>query len=324
MKNFGEFGISGKKLEDVYKEKLEEISNKLEYEGQDNRKIEIIVYELDGITIRTEFKTKDRDYTIDLDTTNGKNISIKEEKLTDEGSDIKLFEIGKSTNNNMLTRTIKYTDMNQILEMNINSQNQEDQINVNVNASYKNNQIANLQIEGKTDFIISSNQVLLEEFSEKNNILLNNYEGDRIKSIIDDLKDRTIERLEDKQSKINTKLLNNILVWIDSKEQQIEEEEKSNEKTEKERFNNKFILYQGTDLEYEDVQNLINVVGQNMSDYEVISGNEIKIFIEEGKENKEKAEMIADTLSNKYKYNVKINYSDNGYVNSINISIYEK
>ena len=303
---------------------MEEISNKIEYEGQDTRKIEIIVYEVDGITIRTEFKTEDRDYTIDLVTTNGKTISIKEEKLTDEGSDIKLFEIGKSSNGNALTRTVKYSDMIQSLEMNINSQNQENQITVNANVSFKNNQIANLEVEGKTDFILSNNQVLPEEFSDRNNILLNRYEGDRIKTIINDLKDRMIEKLEDKQSKINTKLLNNILVWIDSKEQQISEEEKNNEETEKERFNNKFILYQGTNLAYEDVQNLINVAGQNMSDYEVISGNEIKIYIEEGKENKEKAEMIANTLSNKYTYNVKINYSNDGYVNSINVSIYEK
>ena len=303
---------------------MEEISNKIEYEGQDTRKIEIIVYEVDGKTIRTEFKTEDRDYTIDLVTTNGKTISIKEEKLTDEGSDIKLFEIGKSSNGNALTRTVKYSDMIQSLEMNINSQNQENQITVNVNVSFKNNQIANLEVGGKIDFILSNNQVLPEEFSDRNNILLNRYEGDRIKTIINDLKDRMIEKLEDKQSKINTKLLNNILVWIDSKEQQISEEEKNNEETEKERFNNKFILYQGTNLAYEDVQNLINVAGQNMSDYEVISGNEIKIYIEEGKENKEKAEMIANTLSNKYTYNVKINYSNDGYVNSINVSIYEK
>ena len=303
---------------------MEEISNKIEYEGQDTRKIEIIVYEVDGKTIRTEFKTEDRDYTIDLVTTNGKTISIKEEKLTDEGSDIKLFEIGKSSNDNALTRTVKYSDMIQSLEMNINSQNQENQITVNVNVSFKNNQIANLEVGGKIDFILSNNQVLPEEFSDRNNILLNRYEGDRIKTIINDLKDRMIEKLEDKQSKINTKLLNNILVWIDSKEQQISEEEKNNEETEKERFNNKFILYQGTNLAYEDVQNLINVAGQNMSDYEVISGNEIKIYIEEGKENKEKAEMIANTLSNKYTYNVKINYSNDGYVNSINVSIYEK
>ena len=72
----------------------------------------------------------------------------------------------------------------------------------------------------------------------------------------------------------------------------------------KERFNNKFILYEGTDLEYEDVINLMNVASQNMSDYKVIGGNKVKIYVQDGTKNEEKAEQISSVISDKYTYNV--------------------
>ena len=68
----------------------------------------------------------------------------------------------------------------------------------------------------------------------------------------------------------------------------------------------------------------MNVVAENMSDYKVISGKEIQIMIEEGKENKEKAKRIVEVLPENRTYNVKIGYSKDGYVKIIDISAYEK
>ena len=92
----------------------------------------------------------------------------------------------------------------------------------------------------------------------------------------------------------------------------------------KQRFNNQFILYEGENLNYEHVQRLINVVGKNMSNYEILDGNRIKIYIAENSENEELASQIDYVIIEDYTYNVTINYREDGWVDSIDISVYEE
>ena len=130
--------------------------------------------------------------------------------------------------------------------------------------------------------------------------------------------------MENSQSKINTKLVNNILLWIDEREQKIAQEQQNNEELEKERFNNQFVLYEGKDLKFEHVQKLLKVVAKNMSDYQVINNNKLRIFIEKGKENEPRAQQIESVVTKDYTYEVTINYAEDGYIQSIDISNYIK
>jgi hypothetical protein len=93
----------------------------------------------------------------------------------------------------------------------------------------------------------------------------------------------------------------------------------------KEKFNNKFILYEGENVEQEYVQKLIKTVSENMEDYQVVSGTQIKILIKEGVKNEQKANEILTAIdSSKNTFNIKLNYDEQGYVNSIDITVYEK
>ena len=159
---------------------------------------------------------------------------------------------------------------------------------------------------------------------ETNNILLNNYEGDRIIALLENLEKAMIQKVSASQSKINTKLINNILIWLDQKEKEREDKEINDIEMQKQKFNNQFILYQGEDLEYEHVQKLIKLLSNNMSDYQVVSGNKVKVYVQNGIKNEEKAEQISRVISDEYTYNVEIFYSEDGYVNSIDISVYEE
>ena len=233
--------------------------------------------------------------------------------------------MGKTDNEQGRNREFSYSDENQNLEVALNTVQTDSEIAVDTNVNYKSTDITSIDFTSKTQIELSANEAIPVNFDETNNILLNNYEGDRILSILDSLKNRAIASLEQSQSIINTKLLNNIILKIDEKEQKQQQQEKDDEELKKEKFNNKFILYEGENVEQEYVQKLIKTVSENMEDYQVVSGTQIKILIKEGVKNEQKANEILTAIdSSKNTFNIKLNYDEQGYVNSIDITVYEK
>mgnify|MGYP004537216931 FL=1 len=325
IKEAGFKEAEGKRLKEQYISNLKEIVDGLEYQGEDSRKISVTVYEQKGRTVRTLIKTENAEYEIDLDSSNGKKLSLKTTEITGEEKKIKLYTLGKTDNEQGRNREFSYSDENQNLEVALNTVQTDSEIAVDTNVNYKSTDITSIDFTSKTQIELSANEAIPINFDETNNILLNNYEGDRILSILDSLKNRAIASLEQSQSIINTKLLNNIILKIDEKEQKQQQQEKDDEELKKEKFNNKFILYEGENVEQEYVQKLIKTVSENMEDYQVVSGTQIKILIKEGVKNEQKANEILTAIdSSKNTFNIKLNYDEQGYVNSIDITVYEK
>ena len=325
IKEAGFNEAEGKSLKEQYISNLKEIVDGLEYQGEDSRKISVTVYEQKGRTVRTLIKTENAEYEIDLDCSNGKKLSLKTTEITGEEKKIKLYTLGKTDNEQGRNREFSYSDENQNLEVALNTVQTDSEIAVDTNVNYKSTDITSIDFTSKTQIELSANEAIPVNFDETNNILLNNYEGDRILSILDSLKNRAIASLEQSQSIINTKLLNNIILKIDEKEQKQQQQEKDDEELKKEKFNNKFILYEGENVEQEYVQKLIKTVSENMEDYQVVSGTQIKILIKEGVKNEQKANEILTAIdSSKNTFNIKLNYDEQGYVNSIDITVYEK
>ena len=325
IKEAGFKEAEGKSLKEQYISNLKEIVDGLEYQGEDSRKISVTVYEQKGRTVRTLIKTENAEYEIDLDSSNGKKLSLKTTEITGEEKKIKLYTLGKTDNEQGRNREFSYSDENQNLEVALNTVQTDSEIAVDTNINYKSTDITSIDFTSKTQIELSANEAIPVNFDETNNILLNNYEGDRILSILDSLKNRAIASLEQSQSIINTKLLNNIILKIDEKEQRQQQQEKDDEELKKEKFNNKFILYEGENVEQEYVQKLIKTVSENMEDYQVVSGTQIKILIKEGVKNEQKANEILTAIdSSKNTFNIKLNYDEQGYVNSIDITVYEK
>ena len=325
IKEAGFNEAEGKSLKEQYISNLKEIVDGLEYQGEDSRKISVTVYEQKGRTVRTLIKTENAEYEIDLDSSNGKKLSLKTTEITGEEKKIKLYTLGKTDNEQGRNIEFSYSDENQNLEVALNTVQTDSEIAVDTNVNYKSTDITSIDFTSKTQIELSANEAIPVNFDETNNILLNNYEGDRILSILDSLKNRAIASLEQSQSIINTKLLNNIILKIDEKEQKQQQQEKDDEELKKEKFNNKFILYEGENVEQEYVQKLIKTVSENMEDYQVVSGTQIKILIKEGVKNEQKANEILTAIdSSKNTFNIKLNYDEQGYVNSIDITVYEK
>ena len=196
---------------------------------------------------------------------------------------------------------------------------------MDANLNYKSQEINNIDFTSKTNITLSASEAIPVNFDEKNNIVLNNYEGEKVLAILESLKDRTISSLENTQGIINSKLLNNIILKIDDREQRKQQEEQDNLELKKEKFNNKFALYEGEEVELQYVEKLLETAGKNMTDYQVISGTQIRLLIKEGVENEQKAKEILTAIENtRETFTIKLNRNQDGYVDSIDIIVTEK
>ena len=62
-----------------------------------------------------------------------------------------------------------------------------------------------------------------------------------------------------------------------------------------------------------------------MTDYQVISGTQIRLLIKEGVENEQKAKEILTAIENtRETFTIKLNRNQDGYVDSIDIIVTEK
>ena len=323
-----EMGIiekEGKSLKEQYINNLQKIIDSIEYQGEDTRKTIITVYESKGTTVRTTIENEDKQIILDLDNTEGTTLSLKTIELDGQEEVSKLYKLGKADTESGRKRVLGYSDATQEADITINTVQTEEEINIEVNANYKNANITNLSFNSETNIKLAANEALPVNFEDKNNILLNNYEGEKALSILEDLKNRAITSIETSQASVNTKLLNKIILVIDEVEQERKQQEEDDIKRQIDKFNNKFIFSEGENIEKEYVLKLIKTAGENMTDYKVISGNQIKIFIKENSKNEEKANEIYSAINeSRATFNIKLNYGQDGYVESIDITVYEK
>ena len=322
IKEIGIIVPEGESLKERYTRKLQEIYDSIEYTGQNNQMSTFNVYQFKGVTYRTSMKTEAGEYIIDLNNKNGTELSYKTIKLTPEGEDVIVYTLGKLTDG---SRHIAYEDIDKSYDVTLKTISDENKIIEMGNLLYKSKNINQIKVDLNTTFDFSNKKQIDKKFEENNNILLNNYESDTIENIFVNLNNRIIKQIEDKKSILNTKLLNNISVWIDKKETERKNEELNNLELKKQRFNNKFVLYEGENIDIATVTKLLKTAGKNMADFEVIDGKHMKILIQSGVKNEERAEQIINALSNqKYTYNIKMEYNEDGYINAVDISIYEK
>ena len=303
-----------------YKNKLQEIYNSLEYKGEDDKKIYITVYVIDDKVLRTFIKTEFIEYYIDKDTKKENAMSLKIIKLTNEGTDNKIFTLA---NKNNLEFKFENND-NNCFEITLNNQNEENKLNVTSNISYKSDKIPQITILFETQYDFSKNDKSDVEFENDKNIILNKYDKETLQAISDGLENIIIKKLEESNEKTKSNLLKNIIEFLNNKQQEKIDKRKEEFEEKKNSFNNKFLLYEGEKIEYENIKKLLYVVGKNMKKYEITENNKIRIYLEENKENTKKANEILSLLKENDLYNVKMNYLENGMLNSIDLSIYKE
>ena len=314
-------GIKEKEnLQSRYKSKLQEIYDSMDYKGEDDRKFVITAYAKNDEVVRIYVKTEFVEYYIDKDTKQDNAMSLKIVKLTNEGTDTRVFSL---VNSDIIKYKYNNND-NTYFEVNVSNEVENDKLNLINNISYESENISpiNIFIENKYDF--STNEEINVTFEKNRNILLNKYDKETIQSISDSLENIIIKKLKESQERINSNMLDKIINYINNEHQEILGERKEEFEEKKKGFNNKFLLYEGKKVEYENIKKLLYVTGKNMKEYKVSDDNIIRIYLEENKDNTEKANEILNLLTEQDLYNVKMNYSEDGMIESIDLSIFKE
>ena len=324
-KEITEIGLiepEGKSFKDRFILKIKEIHDSIEYLGQTEEKIIFNVYQSKGTTYRTTMKTDRIERIIDLNNQNGIELSYKLVKLEQEGEKVFTYSLGKQLDG---FKSISYKDDNRTLSVNFKEEDLDDTFNIIGNVLYHSENTNKFEIKLKEAIDFSNKKQLEISFNNNNNIILNDFENEDIDNIFDNFRSRIIKSLEEKKSIVNTKMINNILLWVDKIESDRINQENNALEFEKHRFNNKFVLYEGNNIKYSTLKKLLVLAGKNSTDIEVIDGKNMKILIQPGAKNEETMNRLIDVLKSKEDtYNIKMDYGEDGYINSINISVYTK
>ena len=266
----------------------------------------IAVYEVEGTTVRTTIESENKAIYIDKNSSNGVDINTQNTKISIKNENDALQVEYEDYNNNVISYT---------RNLNINGND----IKSVTNLKYSNNNIKALEIgidrvikTGATDEISTS-------FEKSGKVLLNDYDEKSTEKNLEALKNRIIKLLREKRDETNSVLLNYIIEYNN----QLEENEKTEEENKRKKFNSKFELYEGENQEQNIVSNLLDEAGKNMSNYQMIGNNKIKIYVEQGKEN---TDLVSEIKSKIYteeqkEYNIKMGYDKNAKINEITIEV---
>lgn len=312
-------------LKTKFVDNIEELIRKISSANIGNDATKITVYQSNKNTVKTVIEYTG--YQISLDILNQNNT--------------KYMEVNIQNDNTSSTKTIAYKEDsgNNILEITNN-------IDGDINKTTINNDINIEENKGSRDltytFEGNNNKVEItckkniefvdkidKENTSQNSIKLNELSSENVTNITERIKSSVSEKVNSIFSDENKQDLNRILQIVGIKKQQQKIESEGTSEIEKNRFNSKYEILQGEDLESTRIIDLINVAKDDMTNLEAVSGTKLKIQLEKNKGNSE----IADKLTNfikeekneRKKYKISVEYDDEtGLVKYIVMEIVEK
>ena len=279
----------------------------------------VTVYEQNETTMKTVIEYNNKTYTIDLEKENTINIKITSDNENN------IITVLKNDNGIEINFENSNQEKASILR---NIEENDNKIKSICSIKYSNNkEIKDLELNLSREIEIGQAKNIPTSFEEKGKILLNDYQN--IDRVFKELRSKLAKYLLNKKEKTDSILLEYVIEYNNK----IEEEEKNEKENSRKKFNSKFELYEGENLDKDIISNLIDEAGKNMSYYKKINDNRIHIYIQEGKENTEVASEIKDILFNTQnqqgsgdgkKYKVRIHYDKNAKIDQILIEKIEE
>lgn len=155
---------------------------------------------------------------------------------------------------------------------------------------------------------------------EENFINLSDLEEEPLQAILEQAKAKISEETTKIKTEVKEDEVRKVLEVVGLVKENQNFENTGITETEKKRFNSKFEILQGENLENKVVLNLIEAIKSNLVDIEVVSGTELKLKLDRLKNNEEVATTLTTFMeeNKNQKYNAKVEYDENtGLVSSI-------
>ncbi len=310
---------------------IEKINQKIAEITKNNigtEKTNIIVYENNSKTVKTIIETPDYEINMELLSNNKENYMKVSYKDTTSSKDKgQVIEYKKTANEtNASYEKIDGEDIKKYI-LTTNETVENTNCIKDILAIYEDN-------NNKVEITINQNIALVDNFEndiildEKSTINISNLEEEKLKVLLEKVNTSLSAKIQElKENVIEQQDLIEILKTIGIvKENQVIETIGITE-TERNRYNSKFEILEGQNLESSKIFTILEAIKDNLVGYEVVSGTELRLNIDRY-ENKQEALTTLNTFfeeNKNRKYNITIEYDETtGLVNGILVTILEK
>lgn len=299
-----------KDLKESFAEEIDLQIEKINKTNIGNQETKIIVYENSGKTIRTAIQGKDYEINFDyINTQDEKNIELIVKKDEIETYNIKLKKdkdgIKLDIYSNDETNPIKIS-----LEQNKNESDKK--CSNNINLKYENAN-SKLEVSAEQEINIVDNFENENTLNDQNSILLNGLEKEQLQAVLNQVSEEVQQKINSISEEIKINDIQEILeaLGIINKQQNIEAGGIT--ETEKNRFNSKFEILKGEELDNENVLKVVEAVKDNIINAQVDTNEEIKIEISRNESNQDIEKSLEEYIKKEKdkKYDIKIEYDEN-------------
>ena len=298
-----------KDLKESFVEKIDLQIEKINKTNIGNQETKIIVYENSGKTIRTAIQEKDYEINFDyINTQDEKNIELIVKKDEIETYNIKLKKdkdgIKLDIYSNDETNPIKIS-----LEQNKNEADKK--CSNNINLKYENAN-SKLEVSAEQEINIVDNFENENTLNAQNSILLNGSEKEQLQAVLNQVSEEVQQKINSISEEVKINDIQEILesLGIINKQQNIEAGGIT--ETEKNRFNSKFEILKGEELDNENVLKVVEAVKDNIINAQVDTNEEIKIEISSNESNQDIEKSLEEYIKKEKdkKYDIKIEYDE--------------
>ena len=298
-----------KDLKESFAEEIDLQIEKINKTNIGNQETKIIVYENSGKTIRTAIQGKDYEINFDyINTQDEKNIELIVKKDEIETYNIKLKKdkdgIKLDIYSNDETNPIKIS-----LEQNKNESDKK--CSNNINLKYENAN-SKLEVSAEQEINIVDNFENENTLNDQNSILLNGLEKEQLQAVLNQVSEEVQQKINSISEEVKINDIQEILeaLGIINKQQNIEAGGIT--ETEKNRFNSKFEILKGEELDNENVLKVVEAVKDNIINAQVDTNEEIKIEISSNESNQDIEKSLEEYIKKEKdkKYDIKIEYDE--------------
>lgn len=302
---------------------IEGMINEINNNNIGNEETKIIVYESGGDTVRTTIQGVDYEFNIDY-------LPIEDEKFT---------EITLKDNEDVKKFTIDNKDGKTKISMEENEKGIPTKVDFVQNVNIQdNNCVKNIDIkyENDTDRIettVTQNINIVDNFNEQvsineeNGIQLNTLNSEQLQAISNRVSGSLEEELNSVLQKINIEDMQEVLKAIGVIQDRQKLEGNGISEIEKNRFNSKFEILEGEEIDNENILEVIRILKENLINIEVVSNEELKIEISQSDKNEELGKVLENFVQNdkNRKYNISVEYDEEtGLVKYIIMTIFKE
>ncbi len=288
--------------------------------GQDETKI--VVYENMKNTVRTAIQTPEYEINFDyLSTSEEKFMQFQKVAVDNENEQI--VNLKKTSNN--IEVNLENTEDGDTRSITL-KQSKE----INGNMMNKNLTIQSGTLDNKVEAIISQKIQTVNQFEnevvlgEDNSINLSALDAEQLQSLLSTVTEGVDNKFNEIQNQINTDEITQVLINAGLVQEDNTLQATGITEAERNRYNSQFEILKGKDLDSDRVLEVFNAINDYISNYEVVSGTELRIMLDRNNKNEDAIGTLTNFIekNGNEKYTIDFEYDETtGLVSSLFLTI---